>query len=235
MRVSDECLGRMLADRYTMCKEAGLLDTLGKGTKAVGGMLGRSAVATGEHLATNIVPLLISSGILALAGLSKMREEGKQEAEANRIFTDIKTNNSFVKEHPVTAEHAFNTLKSLAPSLASNPLVTKTFIEHVINSDGRLPPETVIMLADAQSKINRSQDLPKLEQRGGMLGFVQGLKGPMGAFTSGLELPHHSEQKSHGSFSPSSSTPPGKYNMSTLRYEPETPPRRDPSTGALIE
>lgn len=178
--VSDECMGKMLADRYCMLKTAGIIpsgankfitDTWTKGSKQVG-----------DYIKLMAIPLAIGGGIKLVQDLMKKRNDAQIDAQADRVFAHMRRTNSYVQENPDLAVNAFDTLRSFAPALAAKPLIAKTFVEHVITSDGRIPPDTAQMLANTQQLVNRLN-----EATGG--GFIEGLKSPMGLFKHTVSLP----------------------------------------------
>jgi hypothetical protein len=184
--VSEECLGRMLADRYQMFKTAGILPPLEKEAKSIGTLAGQAgkwmgkAVTTstgqvGKYIQMMAVPLMIGGGIQLINHLRQVREADKMNAQADQVFSQLKKTNDNVRENLPVAQEAFDTLKSFAPALAAKPLVARTFVEHVISSEGRIPPDTTQMLANTQKMINQLN-----EATGG--GFIEGLKSPMGLF-----------------------------------------------------
>jgi hypothetical protein len=167
--VSDECLGKMLADRYCMFKTAGIVP------KAVSNVLKSSGNAMHDYVKIMALPLAIGGGIKLVSDIMKRKADAQTERQADQVFSGLKRTNSYVQENPELAAQAFDTLRSFAPALAAKPLVAKTFVEHVITSDGRIPPDTANMLASTQQLVNRLN-----EATGG--GFVEGLKSPMSLF-----------------------------------------------------
>lgn len=180
--VSDECLGRMMSTRYTMLKEAGIVRSKGL-MSSVGQFfsknMGESAAATGQYFKLMAVPLAIGLGFSAINKLMKMRESAQVREQADKVFASLKRTSDTVKENPELANEAFDALKSFSPILATKPLITKTFVEDIINKGGLVPPQTADMLASAQQKIMDVQ-----QSVGGTKGgFIGGLKEPMSLFT----------------------------------------------------
>lgn len=139
--VSDECLGQMLAERYVLFKTAGVGDLLMKGTKNLGNSLAILAPALALGGTVELVRQAIES-----------RRNAALESEADRNFKVFMRENDVAKGNPQMAGEAFNTLKAFAPSLAARPLVANTFIEHIV-TQGRLAPETVQQIAEAENEI----------------------------------------------------------------------------------
>jgi len=184
--VSEECLGRMLADRYSMFKTAGILPkavmSAGKATGAFASKaFSTSAGQLGKYIQMMAVPLMIGGGIQLLNQIRKQRDVQETMSHADQVFAQLKKTNENVRENLPVAQEAFDTLKSFAPALAAKPLVARTFVEHVISSEGRIPPDTTQMLANTQKMINQLN-----EATGG--GFIEGLKSPMSLFKHNVTL-----------------------------------------------
>ncbi len=158
-RVSDECLAVMLADRYVMAKTAGVLDTMAQGGKALGG-----------HLAFMAPALALGAGtVLAGMAASKIRQASLSN-EADEVFRNVRKSNELLLANPEITREAFDAIKSFAPDLAVKRNVLRTFLEHAVNTEGRMPIETIKQMADTQQIVaGKSNDG----------GFVAGLKGPM--------------------------------------------------------
>ena len=166
--VSDECMGRMLADRYCMMKSAGAIQNVGKFFKP-------GADALQNYVKVMALPLAIGGGMKLVSDLMKQRATDKMKADAERVFAGIRRSNELVQENPQLAQEAFDTLKSFAPSLATKPIIARTFVEHVVRSNGMLPPDTANTLAKTEQLIQQLNDTT-----GG--GFIEGLKNPMSLF-----------------------------------------------------
>ena len=171
--VSEECLGRMLADRYAMFKTAGVIPKALSIAK--GGGLEKSFTGVKNYLQMMAIPLMIGGGIQLVNQMMKKREAAQEANRADQVFAQLKRTSDSVRENMPIAQEAFDTLKSFAPALAAKPLVARTFVEHVISSEGRIPPDTTQMLANTQKMIGQLN-----EATGG--GFIEGLKSPMGLF-----------------------------------------------------
>ena len=162
--VSEECLGRMVADRYAMMKTAGVWD------RALD-TLKRSGLNTAEHLGTMAVPFALAGGATAVGAFLKHRSNEKLKSQADQVFSDIMTTSQYAKDQPIVAAEAFDSLKTFAPTLAARPLVAKTFVEQIVKSDGHFHPDTVKMLADTQKTLT--------EVSHGDGGFLKGFKAPL--------------------------------------------------------
>lgn len=167
LTVSDECMAVMLADRYVMAKTAGVLDVMGQGAKALGGNLAFMAPA-----------LALGAGtILAQSIMSNMRES-ELSGRADAVFADLKKNNDKISANPQISREAFDAIKSFAPDLAAKPNVLRTFLEHAVDTEGRMPIENIKQMAETQNIV------AKKAPDGG---FVSGLKAPMSLL--GLKVP----------------------------------------------
>lgn len=167
LTVSDECMAVMLADRYVMAKTAGVLDVMGQGAKALGGNLAFMAPA-----------LALGAGtILAQSIMSNMRES-ELSGRADAVFADLKKNNEKVSANPQISREAFDAIKSFAPDLAAKPNVLRTFLEHAVDTEGRMPIENIKQMAETQNIV------AKKAPDGG---FISGLKAPMSLL--GLKVP----------------------------------------------
>lgn len=140
-RVSDECLGQMLAERYCMIKTAG-----------VGDLLTSGASHMGKGLAFFAPAMALAGGVELIRQTLESRRTSELEAQADKNFKELMRTSDIAKGNSVDAHEAFNTLKAVAPSLAARPLVARTFIDYVA-SQGRLAPETVQQLAEAEDRV----------------------------------------------------------------------------------
>jgi len=174
--VSEECLGRMLAETHMMCKEAGLLQT-------VGNFLKPSANKMVDYAKAMTIPLAIGVGVQAIRSLMQQRENAQMRQQADHVFSSLKRTSDVVRENPEIASEAFDSLRSFAPALAVKPIIARTFVENVVNSQGQLAPNTANMLASTQQIV---QSIHK--QTGG--GFIAGLKEPMSLFSMHMSADH---------------------------------------------
>jgi hypothetical protein len=157
-RVSDECLGTMLAERYVLIKQAGVFST------------GMKNMATGlQYFAPAIA---LGGGLELLRQAVESRRNSQLEQQADHHFSQLIRSSDIVKgpENMALAREAFSTLKAVAPSLAARPLVAKTFIEFTVGA-GQLAPQTVQQLAEAEDKIRGAA---------GKGGFFEELKASIG-------------------------------------------------------
>lgn len=171
-KVSDECLGQMLAERYVMFKTAGVLDTLKGGAKTLGTNLTWFAPA-----------LALGGGIELVRHALETRRTNQLEQKADLNFKEIMRTSDDAKRDPAVAREAFETLKAVAPTLAARPLVAKTFVDYTA-TQGRLAPETVQQLAEAENQI-RGIGMPK-GGRGD--GFMDTMKNTMSIVTPKKEV-----------------------------------------------
>lgn len=139
-RVSDECLGQMLAERYVLIKQAGLMS---EGFKNMGKGLQIFAPA-----------MALAGGVELVRQAIESRRNKSLEAQADKNFASMMRTNDKLKgdENKHLAHEAFETLKAVAPSLAARPLVAQTFIEYTVGQ-GQLAPQTVQQLAEAEDKV----------------------------------------------------------------------------------
>ena len=114
--------------------------------------------------------------------LMEMRETRQLRTQADAVFAGLRKDSDRVRENPELAVEVFGTLRELAPALAAKPLVARTFVEHVIDNRGHIPPDTAQMLANTQTVISRLNTAS-----GG--GFLAGLKEPMNLFSHSVSLP----------------------------------------------
>lgn len=171
MKVSEECLGRMLADRYSMYKTAARSNIL----RDVGKFLSPGAKALENHFKIMALPLAIAGGIKLLSDAMKSADNARTREEAERVFAQLKRTNEYVKDQPQLANEAFDTLKSFAPSLAAKPIVARTFIENVVKG-GMIPVDQANALAKTEQLIQNLHE-------SGKGGFLEGLKSPMSLFS----------------------------------------------------
>lgn len=165
--IGDECLGRMLADTHNMCKEAGLLSS-------VSSFLKPSAKNIGNYMKAMTIPLAIGVGVKALQGYMDSRSKSELRAEADKVFAKLRNSSDIIGDNAEIAMQAFDSLKSFAPALAVKPIIAKTFVENVVNSQGHLDPNTANMLAQTQ------QAVQSIDRHSG--GFIAGLREPMSLF-----------------------------------------------------
>jgi hypothetical protein len=175
--VSEECLGRMLADTHLMCKEAGML-------KNVTNFLKPSAKEVGNYMKAMTIPLVLGVGIKMVQGYMDSRNKANMHQEADKVFAQLSRTSESIQENPQIAAQAFDALKSFAPALAVKPMIAKTFVENVVNHQGQLDPMTTNMLAQTQ------QTIQSLDKHTG--GFISGLKEPMSIFS--FKTPHAKEK-----------------------------------------
>jgi len=173
-RVSDECLGQMLAERFILLKTAGVGDLLAGGAKRFG-----------EQLLWAAPALALGGGIELVRQAIESRRNRALEDQADKNFKVIMKDSDVAKGNPQIALEAFNTLKAVAPSLAARPLVANTFIDHVV-TQGRLAPDTVQQIAEAENQV-RGIGAPG--QKRPSFGFMSELKGAMGLMESKSDMP----------------------------------------------
>lgn len=182
--VSEECLGRMLADRHCMYKQANVV------TKAID-TLKPSAGHLGEYLKFMAIPLAIGGGVQLVQKLMRQKENEKMRMESERVYAGLMRSNEKIKSHKEIADEAFDALRSFAPALATKPIVARTFIENTIDGSisdkyGRLAPETTKMLTETQDLVNRLNNASSG-------GFLAGLKENMSIFGHSVKAPHKKE------------------------------------------
>ena len=137
-RVSDECLGQMLAERLVMIKSAGIM---GEGFRNMTTGLKYFAPA-----------LALGGGIELVRHVLEAKRTAALEAQADENFRSLVRTSDKIKGNMEGAKDAFATLKAIAPSLAARPMVARTFIEFVAEND-RLPPETIMQLAQTENEV----------------------------------------------------------------------------------
>ena len=194
-KVSDECLGSMMATRHIMMKEAGLLDHLPqsivKDIRSMGAGLRHTATnpnmavssaytgtknmfgPIGKQLGHLAPALAVGIGIAAVNKLLNMRASSQMSDQADAVFQDLRRSSAVVEENQEMAAQAFDSLRTFAPLLATKPMIARTFVEDIVNKGGLLGPQTVDMLAGAQQKATAP---------GVPTDIIGTLKGPMGVF-----------------------------------------------------
>lgn len=164
-RVSDECLGQMLAERYVMIKTAGLGDAFSAGVANMGKGLSYFAPA-----------LALGGGIELVRHVLEARRTAALEEQADANFKHLARTSDKIKGNMEGAKDAFATLKAIAPSLAARPMVARTFIEFVAEND-RLPPETIMQLAQTENEVRGMKSKGK-STLFGELKTTMGIMGP---------------------------------------------------------
>lgn len=168
-RVSDECLGRMIADRYTMYKSAAATSSFSKMLKP----FGKGVDAIKNHFQLIGPALVLGGGIQLLREAMKSRDNHRLREQADGVFAKIRRDSDYIKQNPEIAQEAFDTLKTFAPSVAVKPLVAKSFVEGVVKAE-HMGVDTASMLAQTEGRIRENS---------GDLGFLEGLKTPMSIFS----------------------------------------------------
>lgn len=182
-KVSDECLGEMLADRFVMWRNSDVVKTASVASAASAAKSGASAF--GKGLAFFAAPLAIAGLVHGIGAMVDAHKAKKMEEDAQTAFNKIKKDSEHIKGNPVLAEEAFDAIKTFAPSLAIKPSILKTFIEHTIKTE-MLAPQTVSELASAQSNVHKAKTP----------GFAQGFMGAVDpAFSTGKTLTDEKLQK----------------------------------------
>lgn len=172
--LSEEAVGRMIADRYCMYKEAGIFTGLGQYLK---GAIGESGQAMKAHFKTIAIPLALGMGWQVMRQILKQRETSQLHNQADKVYGTLMRKSDVMKANPQLAAEAFDSLKSFAPSLAVKPVVARTFVEHVVDR-GVLGPEAAQQLASTEEKVRQLNEL-------GSGGFLAGLKQPIEVFKFG--------------------------------------------------
>lgn len=174
-RVSDECLGRMMAERYVLYKTAaggGVLSSMEKVYGKLG--LNKGVKALKDQFGHIVPALVVGGGIQLLREVMKERENDKLRAQADQVFAQLRRQSASIQGNPQVAAEAFDTLKSFAPSIAAKPLVAKSFIEGIVSAE-QLPVDTAALLARTEQTIR--------DNGGSDKGFLEGLKTPMSFFS----------------------------------------------------
>lgn len=191
MRVSESCLGQMLADRFLMYKTAlAKKPEIAAGTKTaainwagfrstVRSNVGKGVGKLVEHSAQLAPALVIAGGIHLLTEALKSAQNKKLHDQADRVFADLRRTSEYVQNDPVLAAEAFDTLKSFAPSMAVKPIVARSFVENVVKGSGQIPIDTANLLAKTESLVSET---------GRSGGFLQGVKGPLSLLQSGMGI-----------------------------------------------
>jgi hypothetical protein len=181
IRVSDECLGRMLADRHIMMKTAGVWDTIRGGAQALysgaKGAMKPGAEAVGKTLLYMAPALALGGGVELVRQVMETKRSKELEDKANSVFASLRKDSDKVKSDHALAQEAFDTLKAFAPTLAARPQVVKTFVEQVVDA-GRLPYQQVAEIAEAE---NKARGIARGD------GFLGGVKSTFGTF--GIKAP----------------------------------------------
>jgi len=145
--VSDECLGQMLAERHQMLKTAGMWDSIkknmGPGTEAMAGYL--------KFMAPS---LLIGGGGALVQHVLQSQKDKKAANEAEQVYLNIAKSSDVMKQNPAAAREIFSTMQMFAPTLATRPMLVKTFVEHTLQND-HMAPQAIKELADAEASAGR--------------------------------------------------------------------------------
>lgn len=145
--VSDECLGQMLAERHEMLKTAGVWDSMKKN-------LAPGTEAMGKYLAFMAPSLLIGGGAALVQNVVAGQKDKKIADEAERVYLGVAKNSDTIKQDASAAREAFTTMKLFAPTLATRPMLVKTFVEHTLMNN-HMSPQSIKELAEAESAANR--------------------------------------------------------------------------------
>lgn len=165
-KLSDECVGEMLADRYIIMRGGLLKEATSKTSLKDVIRAGGKAFARG---AAYMAPALALGGVIHGTGMIvDAIEKRKLSNQADDAFAKIKKNSDIIKGDPDLANEALDAIKTFAPSLAAKPAVLKTFIEHTVRV-GSIAPQTINDLSGAQSSVSKSK------APGFASGFVSGL------------------------------------------------------------
>lgn len=167
MSFNEARLGKMLADRYLMHKEAAA-NSVGKAFQE-----GISGLGTG--LAMAVPALALAGGVHLIRKAIKERDRKKLEIEADKVFSELKkAEDPSILKDPRMAEEAFNSLKKFAPNLAVRPLLARTFLKGVTDTEN-FPHETALSLLKTERMYQEVEE----GHADPMGGFMEGLEGPM--------------------------------------------------------
>jgi hypothetical protein len=148
-QVSEKCAIEMMADRYVLFKNSPLYKEASIISKATNVL---------AEAAPYMVATLGTVGVIHGVGAAiDMVQKKKLELQANAAFAQVQKSSDIIKGNKELAEQAFDAIKTFAPSLAAKPAILKTFLEHSVSVEGRIPPEMVNQLATAQGNIGRSK------------------------------------------------------------------------------
>jgi hypothetical protein len=173
MVVSQECLGSMLADRYIMLKTANIA-SVGKAAKGFISGFSSGGESLKKYVHTMAPALAIAGGIKLVSELAKQKNNETLNREALHVFNGLKKDSELIKSNPSLALEAFDVLRTLSPTIATKPLIARTFLEQTINSQF-LNVDQAKQLAQTEQTIQENKGI------GG--GFVEGLKEPMSLFS----------------------------------------------------
>lgn len=165
--ISEECAIEMCAERYVMWKQANAQQMVNAAGHAAGA-IGKGAGAFAQGLKFFAAPLAMAGVIHGVGALLDAKKKRELEAQAQTAFNEVKKNSEVIKANPQMAADAFDALKTFAPSLATKPVLVRTFVEHACDK-GMIAPQTVNELASAQGNANRAK-IP---------GFAQGFFGAL--------------------------------------------------------
>ena len=169
LSVSEECLGKMIADRYVMYKAA----------SAGGFSFARGGAALKGWLQVMGPALVIGGGIKLLQDALHKADDVKLKNEADAVFNHLKKTDETVRHNPVLAAEVFDTLKTFAPSLAVKPIIARTYLKNVIDGSAQVSHELANQLVQAEGRYRDINANPNG-------GFIEGLKTPMSIFSHSI-------------------------------------------------
>ena len=170
-RISEECAVEMMADRFILWKQASAKDIVAA-AKAMGTSAGSSSAVKaglknfGKGLSFFAAPLALAGIAHGVGAIMDARKKSQMDQLADQAFAKVKKESEIIKANPELALEAFDALKTFAPTLATKPILVKTFVEHSVDK-GNIAPQTINELASAQGNTNRSK----------MPGFTSGFIG----------------------------------------------------------
>ena len=150
-KVSESCAIEMMADRYVLLKQSSLYKEA-----SVGEQVGKVLWQATPYLLSSLALAGIAHGVGSAVDAVKKKH---LDSQADAAFEKVKKSSEAIQANQQLAHDAFDAIKTFAPSLAGKPMILKTFIEHSISVEGRMPPEMVNQLATAEGSIGRSKPL----------------------------------------------------------------------------
>ena len=154
-------------------KRAGIWDAFKSGYQAEGGR--GIAGALGAHL-----PQAIAAGAVAGAGagLYKGFEALRSRLTKSRDFKAMLQATPDLREYDAgQTQMVYNSLRSLAPSLARDPLIAGSFVHGMLTHPGAtgpmIPPQTAKLLVDTQKNMEARSIMQQMAESAAKAGPIQ--------------------------------------------------------------
>ena len=203
-----------------LLKHAGLLDFLrGSGERFMKGVTAHKDGPSGFAGALGAqLPGSVAAGAVAGAGLGLAKGFGMlhERLTKTRDFKAMLQANPALHEYDAGhTQMVYNSLRSLAPSLAKDPLVAGSFVHGMLNHPGAsgpmIPPATAKMLVDTQRNMEGRSMMQQMMEAAGKAGPLKARPEPR------LVPPIHREQEGYDEHSTDTELPGGGKQRDTTR------------------